>query len=149
MTIETTDLNLGAFNLSGQVTALAPKDDVIRDNETWYVDVSWHLEGTGLNPSSAVGLRPGTWNVMVHCESVGTAAEHDFGPGTARWDSVPSTMPNYKRSYTVRVPINAGAAGPGLYRLGATITYTLDATGGPALMAGFIEGAIVNIYDAP
>ena len=150
MAFETTDLNLGAFTLIGQMTNVAATDDIMRDDEAFDITIEWHVEGSALDPSSALGLKPGEWKATAHLESIGSAAgEHDLGPATIRWDAGTFDPALLRYSYSVTIPVTAGFLSSGLYKLAAAVTYTLDSTGGPARMAGFVEGVVFQVYDAP
>lgn len=156
-----TEFNFGPLALDGQIASISPTDDICRKNEDWQLTLTWSVWGDALDENSAVGLRDGDWIVHAHLESIGkTADEFDLGPMRVKKDTFtlppvpdPVNKPN-ERVYTAVFDVLANSLDVGLYRIASTITYELDPINPadphlPARMAGFIEGSMVQIYDAP
>lgn len=153
-----TEFTLGPVALEGAMSSLVATDDIIRLNEDWKVTLKWSLWGDALDPNSAVGLKDGTWVAHTYLERIGAgaASEIDIGPVNVLSDTFdPPAAPDparlHERVFTAEFDVNNAGLGvtTGVYRIAATITYNLEDSGTPARMAGFIEGGIVQIYEAP
>lgn len=156
-----TEFNVGPFELEGDIASIKAEDEneICRKNEDWQLTLTWSVWGDALDENSAVGLRDGDWIAHAHLESIGKAAgEFDLGPVRVKKDSfalpaTPDPVRPHERVYTAVFDVLADSLDVGLYRIAATITYELDpidpAAPVTARMAGFIEGSMVQIYDAP
>lgn len=153
-----TEFNVGPLALDGEIASIEAEDDICRKNEDWKLTLTWSVWGEALDENSAVGLRDGDWIAHAHLESIGKAAgEFDLEPIRVKKDTFtlppgPDPVRPNERVYTAVFDVLANSLDVGLYRIAATITYELDpidpAAPVPARMAGFIEGKMVQIYEA-
>jgi hypothetical protein len=97
-------------------------------------------------------LLGGQWLVRAYAESVGPGQEQQIGNTVAQNVSagVPGGPPA-RLEYTVDVNVPAGtlddegAASSGVYKLAAIVTH--QNFGGPTVLAGFVEGPIVQLRE--
>ncbi len=149
------EFNSGPLALAGEMIEVIATDDICRKNEPLNLTLKWSIWGDALDENSAVGLRDGDWIVQAHLESIGKKAdEYDLGPVRVSKDvfTTPAVPINpNQREYEANFEVEAGKLDVGLYRIAATVTYELEGPvpRTPARMAGFIEGSMLQIYDAP
>jgi hypothetical protein len=149
------EFSAGPLALDGQMTTLEVADDIFRKNEDWDLTLKWSVWGDALDENSAIGLRDGDWIAHAHLESIGKGAdEYDLGPVEVSKDTfIAPAVPVHsnEREYEATFKIKANDLDAGLYRIAATVTYELEGPDPrtPARMAGFIEGKMVQIYEAP
>lgn len=135
------------MNLTGTVDSLQVFDSgptpntIIRRNETWSVQVDWHISGGGL---PFIG---GQWEVQVLLESYGQGFEGTVG-------SAILPVNNAAGTYTVTISMPAAATAPvntqpgaGAYKLVVLILHSNY--GVQTRMAGFREGGLLHFFDAP
>jgi hypothetical protein len=97
-------------------------------------------------------LLGGQWLVRAYAESVGPGQEQQIGNTVAQNVSagVPGGPPA-RLEYTVDVNVPAGtlddesATSSGVYKLAAIVTH--QNFGGPTVLAGFVEGPIVQLRE--
>ena len=117
--------------------------NIIRTDQDWLVRLNWALEG------SLKSMICGNWCIHVHLESIGKGVELSL-PDPYREVQVPLD-PCGNGQYYYDFVVKAGTVKPEHcstpFKLVSTITYE-NACGLPGPMAGFVEGSILQFYDA-
>lgn len=116
---------------------------VITKSQTWTVTVRWSLAG------SLLPMLVGNWQVRLRFESFGEQAEFTLGPALVPLGTYTGTPTNrnYQQVFTITPaePHIAAIADAAEYRLMASVRL-VGPGGTPGPVAGFEEGAIVQIY---
>jgi len=132
--------------LTGNITAVVtdPADPgtpqtIIEKDNPWHVIVNWNLTGP-MAPFMA-----GEFIVKTYLEDIaGTSFSGQIGPTmTVNLNEAP---PAPNRAYHRDFTIGASTIPVGVYRLTTILTY--NNMGVPLELAGFVEGPLVQIYNA-
>lgn len=125
-----------------EIGGVAPKT-IIRTDEDWVVRFCWELDG------ALKSMICGTWCLHVHLESIGKGPELDLpddGP-EVEVPLDPCGDGKYQKEFLIRAgTVKAEHCGTP-YKMVATVTYR-NACDLPGPMAGFVEGPILQFYDA-
>lgn len=133
-------------------TGVAPAT-IIQTDHGWQVNVSWRIDGNWAN--TVIPTMSADWKVSVYAESLGAGAaeEKQIGdPMSVPFSGGSASSPT-RREYDVSVSVPASTADPakglaeGAYRL-VTIILAENAAGTPLEFAAFVEGPVIQQYDA-
>jgi hypothetical protein len=119
---------------------------IIRTDQQAHVHLHWDTEG------SLVPLLQGFWHVDLYLERMGPGADLKAPVGPPEGIDVALTPGPSPRHYDVLIDISPSTLPlppvdhPQNYMLVTTITYKFCKDGGFGLMAGFVEGPMVQIY---
>lgn len=135
-TLLTGDLSTEVLDPHG----ITPPVTIIRTSDLWKVKADWYIQGP------AAPLISGKWTWRVFAESIGAGPELELGkkevPVDVVWDLV-----TLRRDYPDNtIDVTAGTLPAGVYRLVSVLNYAN--MGVPLEIAGFVEGPVVQIYDA-
>jgi hypothetical protein len=123
--------------------AYAPSTVIQRD-QTWEVRFHWEIDGP------AADMLGGTWVVTLALESIGPGAEWDHHDAV-EVDSAGLALPRVYNN-TFPMPVNSPLLPEGTYRLMGIITHhnhdPLNNAVHPSEIAGYLEGPIVQLYNA-
>ena len=144
------EVKLGAFNVSNLGATIVELTDptnpttptsIIRTDQSWEVRVHFETSG-GLSH-----VLTGQWHVGLFIESIGPGQELELGLVHVPLTPGPGTV-----NYDVVIPV-AAANNPAVpdhqtrpFKLVTTVSY-IQPDGNPGAMAGYIENAIVQLYN--
>lgn len=119
---------------------------IIRTDQEAHVHLHWHTTG------SLVPLLQGYWHVDLYLERMGPGPDLRVPVGPPEGIDVPLTPGPSPQVYNVNIDISPSALPiptvdhPQNYMLITTITYKFCKDRGFGLMAGFVEGPMVQFY---
>ncbi len=134
--------------LSGTITAVVtdPHDPgtpqtIIERDDDWHVIVDWQLDGP-LAPFMA-----GEFTVKCYLESVADSAfEGQIGPTIVVNLNTTPALPTPRKYHSDFTMVAASNPAAGVYKMTTVLTY--KHLGVPLELAGFVEGPMIQLYDA-
>jgi hypothetical protein len=126
---------------------VVPQTNIIQIADPWTVRVQWSITGGIVS----VIDDKATWRLRVYLESLGPGLEALVGSADVQVDTVP-LMPlpaPGTRSYDRIIPVPGNFPGlqPGAHKLVTVLT--IDKSGVPGMIAGFVEGQVLQFYQFP
>jgi hypothetical protein len=119
-------------------------NNIIRTDQDWEVTIDWSLKGSLLGTPFFHFI--GEWIVSVYLESMGPSKEYVLPEKRVGVDNFTPDGAS-KRNYTATIEIAPNEVVPGIYRMVVAVTYQISA-GKPGPIAGFHEGAMLQLYKA-
>ncbi len=132
---------------SGPLAGVQPVPiGVIRTDQDWSVHVHWHTEG------NLVSILQGVWHLDLYLERMGAGPDLKLPVGPPEGLEIPLTPGSSPVFYNPFITVAAGtvpappSTHPVVYKLVTTIAYKYCPDGNFGLMAGFVEGPMVQFY---
>lgn len=136
--------HLGATASATVLDADRNPNHVLELGKPWSIEVKWETHNIpAVPPSNVADVLGGEWLVSAYLESMGAAFEGQVGPtvtvpyepwpGAAGWTA------------TIHVPATQPPSAA-VYKLATVIAYRYG--GSPKPMAGFVEGPLIQFYQA-
>lgn len=132
---------------SGPLTPPLPAPiGIIRTDQDWSVHVHFHTTG------SLVPVLQGVWHLDLYLERMGPGPDLRLPIGPPEGLDVPLTPGSSPQFYNPFINISAGtvpaspSGHPTAYKLVITVAYRYCRNGAFGLMAGFVEGPMIQFY---